>query len=90
MKKSISFFEINIPNSVIHIGIYFRHLGSYSFAGCKNLTKIIIPNSVSEIAIYSFSNCYNLQELTIPKRFKHNIKKIFQDVDLSKVKITYI
>ena len=34
-----------------------RFIGSYAFSDCKNLTSIVIPNSVVYIGDYAFQNC---------------------------------
>ena len=36
------------------------------FAGCSNLTKIIIPDNVMNIDGYAFCNCKRLTNVTIP------------------------
>ena len=42
-------------------------IGSSAFLGCKNLSAIIIPNSVKTIESYSFNGCKSLVSVTIPK-----------------------
>ena len=42
-------------------------IGEYAFAGCKRLSDIIIPNSVTTIGEGSFSGCSRLASITIPK-----------------------
>ena len=50
----------SIPESVTGIG-------SNAFAGCKNLTDVIIPENVSSIATAAFQNCSGLTGITIPE-----------------------
>lgn len=42
-------------------------IGSGAFSGCKNLTKIILPDTLIEISDSAFSGCTGLVELTLPK-----------------------
>lgn len=38
----------------------------YAFSGCRNLTSITIPNSVTSIGNYAFKDCKSLKSITIP------------------------
>lgn len=38
------------------------------FDGCKQLTEIILPDSVSLISSFSFRNCISLRKMTIPPK----------------------
>ena len=40
----------------------------YSFAGCENLTKVIVPAGVKCLDYHSFSRCSSLTEIVIPDR----------------------
>ncbi len=51
----------NIPNGVTYIG-------NNAFAGCENLTSIIIPKSVNSIEYNAFWGCINLKNIIIDKR----------------------
>ena len=42
-------------------------IGNYAFDGCKALTKINIPNSVTSIGNYAFYNCSNLRSVSFPE-----------------------
>ena len=63
---------------------------SYSFDRCISLNEISFPEDIQEIECFSFTDCKNIKKIIIPKRFNHKIKSIFDNVDLSKVDITYI
>ncbi len=56
--------EITIPETLG--GVTVRNIGESAFADCKNITMLVIPDSVRAIAQKAFFNCYNLTSVTIP------------------------
>ena len=52
-----------IPKSVKEIGLY-------GFAGCKDLSKIIIPDNVTSIGTMAFAECANLQKIELSKKIQ--------------------
>ncbi len=42
-----------------------KSFGQSAFQGCKGLTSIIIPNSVTSIGIYAFKECTGLKSIVI-------------------------
>ncbi len=56
--------EVVIPESIDGKKIY--SISSYSFSGCKNITSIRIPDSVTQIANCAFQNCSSLTSIDIP------------------------
>lgn len=42
------------------------NIGAKAFNGCRNLTDVVIPNSVTSIGSSTFSNCTNLTSVVIP------------------------
>ena len=51
-------------------------IGSYSFSGSKNLKKIIVPTSCTQIGYGAFYECISLKEVNLPLI----LEKIDQDV----------
>ena len=41
-------------------------IGNYAFEHCKDLTSVILPNSLTNIGEKAFSSCYGITSLTIP------------------------
>ncbi len=60
--------DIVIPSTVTHDGTTYNviQINEYAFYECQNLTKVIIPESVTAIGPYSFYNCTSLEEATLP------------------------
>ncbi len=56
--------EVVIPESIDGKKIY--NIYSYSFSGCKNITSIRIPDSVTQIGNCAFQNCSSLTSIDIP------------------------
>lgn len=53
-----------ITSVVIAEGI--TGIGQFAFAGCDNLQRVNIPDTVKKIGMYSFQGCSSLREITIP------------------------
>lgn len=60
--------EVIIPSKVSNAGTDYMvtMLGTDAFHSCKNLTSVIIPNSVTEIAHAVFYDCESLVSVYIP------------------------
>lgn len=79
----LSLTSISMPKSVTSI--------RYStFADYNSLISITIPKGVTSIEYFAFRNCNSLTLITLPKIFESRINEIFEDVELSSIKITYI
>lgn len=72
-------FENNTKIKTVTVGAHATYIGSYAFAGCTNLEKLTIPNSVSssaqgayglessltDINDHAFSGCVKLSEVNL-------------------------
>ena len=42
------------------------NIGAYAFAGCKNITEVIVPDTVRSIGVAAFKDCDNIRSMTLP------------------------
>lgn len=56
--------EAIIPDTFM--GLPVTSIGNAAFSGCSNLTRVIIPNSVTRIEPVAFWGCSGLPSVTIP------------------------
>ena len=75
--------KLKFPDSI-------KEIYKYSFNYCTSLKEILFPKNIEIIENLAFKNCFSLKKIVIPKRFKSLMEYIFDNVDLSKVDITYI
>ena len=52
-----------------------------AFAGCKNLEKIVIPNSVTSIGEYAFLDCTNLETIELSDNLESIKKETFRNCE---------
>ncbi len=67
-----------------------KEIAESAFEHCDSLPQISIPNSVRTIGNNAFEGCTGLREISISRRFEEDLQRIFADVDLSEVKISWI
>ena len=56
--------NVTIPETVK--GYTVKYISSYAFYGCTDVTKVTIPNNVTEIGERAFSGCVGLTSIDIP------------------------
>lgn len=47
-------------------------IGGWAFSGCRNLTNLDIPESITKIGSEAFKNCSSLKKINIPAAIKAN------------------
>ena len=64
--------RVVIPENVSYKGKSYKvtSIGDRAFVGCRDLTSIIIPNSVTSIGDGAFISCKGLTSITIPNSVK--------------------
>lgn len=55
-----------IPASLTHVTITGGDLLYGSFYGCSGLTRLILPDSLTEVGKYAFYQCSGLKEIVLP------------------------
>ena len=61
--------ELIIPSTIE--GLPVTHISERAFANCRNLTSVIIPDSVTYIGTYAFAGCNKLTSVIIPDSVTH-------------------
>lgn len=61
-----------VPKSLREVEITGeKKIDDYAFAGCDNITKIVISGNVKEIGLYAFKYCEQLTSVSLPASVKH-------------------
>lgn len=66
IETEMKILVLGCKNSVIPTDGSVICIGSYAFQGCRRLTNIIIPDSVTSISNGAFSGCNSLESITLP------------------------
>lgn len=56
-----------------------ERLGNFEFKGCSKLPKIIIPDSVKEIAFGAFEGCSRLSFVKLPEHIEYIAESLFRE-----------
>ena len=67
-----------------------KEIEGAAFMQCDSLVKIRIPDSVRTIGNKAFGGCTALRQISISRRFEEDLPRIFTDVDLSEIEISWI
>ena len=74
-KKDKNYSQLDtvvVPEKVIYKGKTYivKGIGWMAFNGCKNLKKIVLPNTITYIATAAFDGCDNLMSINMPSSLK--------------------
>ena len=67
-----SITELVIPEGV-------DRLQFYTFQNCRNLRKVVLPNSITMIGSSAFKGCEQLEEIALPERLERIKENAFQE-----------
>ena len=72
--------RVVIPSSVSYKGNTYRvsEIKGEAFAGCSELTSVVIPNSVNRIGVGAFRDCSKLTTVDIPEGLAKLSKSVFK------------
>ena len=54
-------------------------VGNYAFRQCRQLSEVVLPNSITSIGEYAFGGCYALSKFSIPASVTYIGKNAFYD-----------
>ena len=75
----------SIKKVVIEPGV--KSIGSCAFSGCKNLTEVSIPNTVTKIKVGAFEGCIQLESIDLPESITEIAYRAFQGAGLVSISI---
>ena len=55
--------EVSFSSQTKRIGV--------SFSGCKNLTRVVLPENIESFSYGGFGGCINIREINLPKVLRH-------------------
>jgi len=68
-------------------GLEVREIAESAFAGCTELTSIVIPNTIKKISVGAFSLCSSLTEINIPASVTHIDSGAFYESGISAINV---
>lgn len=80
-----------VPSEAIYKGsnMPVTEIGEDAFENCKNLTSVVIPNTITKIRVSSFAGCNNLNYVKIcdGSLIEVNLDDVFQDSPITELYI---
>ena len=86
-EKYSASYGFYMPEKLKTVTVAGSALPDWSFAGCKNIRKIILPNGISKIGERTFYNCSDLADVTIPSSVNTIEEYAFSECSSLEVKI---
>ena len=71
--------NVVIPQTIENEGIVYRveEMADSAFCGCKNLTSVLIPNTITKIGKWMFDECSQLKSIALPEGLEKLSTRMF-------------
>lgn len=76
-ENCVALKEIVLPEGVVY-GSDYNEITSW-FEGCENLTKAVLPSTLTKLPYYCFNKCRSLQSVNIPEGVKQIPNSCFRN-----------
>jgi hypothetical protein len=82
-----AFGDMKFMEKIDMSGTSLTDLGSYAFSQCKNLSEVLLPDTLENIGGAAFSGCKSLESITLPENLISIGQYAFVDTGLKEIDV---